>query len=197
MDAVEAPTEVAVRYIVSDLIYPLVKNNQPHYRVRWKYYRMRTINLHPQTLGGRARCCGGNTATPMEQNGSSASTHGGRGGWAVQCTHVTRDPPNTTGASCFLKANSNTHFYASEGGQKMGGSDDQLMFGGADLLYAVAVLNQIADCRRRRPSESRSLSRGVPPQHYCFLVIFACAAAPAERSVLLNTAAFSTCESRH
>ena len=39
MDAVEAPTEVAVRYIVSDLIYPLVKNNQPHYRVRWKYYR--------------------------------------------------------------------------------------------------------------------------------------------------------------
>jgi hypothetical protein len=39
VDAVEAPTEVAVRYIVSDLIYPLVKNNQPHYRVRWKYYR--------------------------------------------------------------------------------------------------------------------------------------------------------------
>ncbi len=39
MDAVEAPTEVAVRYIVSDLIYPLVTKNQPHYRVRWKYYR--------------------------------------------------------------------------------------------------------------------------------------------------------------
>ena len=39
MDAVEAPTEVAVRYIVSDLLYPLIKNNQPHYRVRWKYYR--------------------------------------------------------------------------------------------------------------------------------------------------------------
>jgi hypothetical protein len=39
VDAVEAPTEVAVRYIVSDLIYPLMKNNQPHYRVRWKYYR--------------------------------------------------------------------------------------------------------------------------------------------------------------
>ena len=86
--------------------------------------QLRTINLHPQTLGGRAMLWG-NTATPMEHNGSSASTHG-RGGWAVQCTHVTRDPPNTTGASCFLKANSNTHFYASEGGQKMGGSDDQL-----------------------------------------------------------------------
>ena len=44
MDAVEVPTEVAVRYpyIVSDLIYPLVKNNQPHYRVRWKYYRRST-----------------------------------------------------------------------------------------------------------------------------------------------------------
>ena len=39
VDAVEAPTEVAVRYIVSDLLYPLVKNNQPHYRVRCKIYR--------------------------------------------------------------------------------------------------------------------------------------------------------------
>ena len=49
VDAVEAPTEVAVRYIVSDLIYPLVKNNQPHYRVRWKYYR----KANEQTEEGR------------------------------------------------------------------------------------------------------------------------------------------------
>jgi hypothetical protein len=39
VDAVDAPTEVAVRCIVSDLIYPLVMNKQLHYRVRWKYYR--------------------------------------------------------------------------------------------------------------------------------------------------------------
>jgi hypothetical protein len=39
VDSVEAPTEVAVRYIFSDLIYPLAKNSQPHYRVRCKIYR--------------------------------------------------------------------------------------------------------------------------------------------------------------
>ena len=39
VDEVEAPTETTVRYIVSGLLYPLIKNNQPHYRVRWKYYR--------------------------------------------------------------------------------------------------------------------------------------------------------------
>ncbi len=50
MDAVEAPTEVAVRYIDSDLIYPLVKNNQPHYRVRWKYYRKANEQTDEQQL---------------------------------------------------------------------------------------------------------------------------------------------------
>jgi hypothetical protein len=41
MDAVDATTEVVpvVCYIVSDLIYPLAKNNQPHFRAMWKYYR--------------------------------------------------------------------------------------------------------------------------------------------------------------
>ena len=39
VDEIEAPTETTVRYIVSGLLYPLIKNNQPHYRVRWKYYR--------------------------------------------------------------------------------------------------------------------------------------------------------------
>jgi hypothetical protein len=36
VDAVEAPAEVAVRCIVSDIIYPVAKNKQPRHRVRWK-----------------------------------------------------------------------------------------------------------------------------------------------------------------
>ena len=32
----KAPAEVAVRYIVGDIIYPVAKNNQPRHRVRWK-----------------------------------------------------------------------------------------------------------------------------------------------------------------
>jgi hypothetical protein len=63
VDAVEAPTQVAVRYIVSDLIYPLAKNNQPQYRVRCKIYRKANGQIDEprrqlvQDVGDKAGVC--------------------------------------------------------------------------------------------------------------------------------------------
>ena len=39
IDIVNQATATEQKYVISGLMYPLIKNNQIHYRVRWKYYR--------------------------------------------------------------------------------------------------------------------------------------------------------------